>query len=106
MKVNTDALSLHLLTATRYLKWKKKGWMFSIRKYNKTRTVISFMCCCSGLQYSLCGKLHTLPHGYSQLSARRIKHDMQAWPEQETRRGRERVKVSHPNIHHLAECHF
>ena len=56
-------------------------------------------------------KLLTPPHSYSQLSdlqrsARRIKHDMQSGPEQGTRRGRERLTVSHQNIHHSAECRF
>lgn len=55
---------------------------------------------------SACWKLLTPSHSYSQLSECRIKRDRQSRPEQKTRRYRERLTVSHQNIHHSVECHF
>lgn len=79
-----------------------------------TEAGIYFMWHCSNPQYSVCQLIESsspLPHSYSQLcdllrSACGIKHDTQSGPEQENCWGRERLTVSHQNIHHPAECHF
>lgn len=79
-----------------------------------TEAGIYFMWHCSSPQYSVCQLIESsspLPHSYSQLcdllrSACGIKHDTQSGSEQENCWGRERLTVSHQNIHHPAECHF